>query len=415
MLRDLRSLTVRASAGRPTRRTVLGGLAGAVTLAACAPPPPPSVVSSAVGGSNASGVGATDVGPRLATDRSAEDKLVRFSNWTDYLDRSTDNRTYPTLGAFTAATGIKVSYVEDIDDNDAYFSKIAPQLRSHQDFGRDLVVFSDWMINRIMREQLAAPLDHTVMPHAGNVLEALHNVTFDTGRRFSLPWQSGFAGIAYNRKVLGRDVKSMADLWAADLKGRVTLLSEMRDTVGLIMLAQGSDITGPFTRTEIQRGFDEVAKRVADGHVRRIKGNAYVEDFKSGNAVAGFAWSGDIFSLNAEMGNDDWRFVLPDSGGILWSDDAMIPVTSPHRTAAMKLLDYYYQPEVAAQVAAWVQFICPVRGAQAAMEKVDPTLTDNPFIFPTADYLKSYTHEFRALTTDEDTEYSKTWARVIGN
>lgn len=396
---------------RPTRRDLLAGLAGAAglgALAACAAPPPPP-------GAGPTGASAGSPSPSLAPDRSDTEKLVRFSNWTEYVDRSEDNKTFPTLLAFTKATGIKVDYLEDIDDNDTYVAKIAPQWRAHQDFGRDLLVLSDWMVNRMMGEQLAAPLDHALIPNAANVLDALHNVTYDPGRKFSLPWQSGFAGLAYNRRKLGRDLKNVADLWAPDLKGRVTLLSEMRDTVGLIMLAQGTDVSKPFDQAAMERGFEEVRKRIADGSVRRVRGNSYVEDFKSGNAVAGFAWSGDIFSLNSDLGNSDWRFVMPESGGILWSDTAIIPATSPHRANAQRLLNYYYDPAVAARVAAYVNYICPVKGAQEAMTKVDPELATSPFIFPTADYLTRYAREFRALTPQEDTRYSAAWAKVVGN
>ncbi len=393
---------------RPTRRGLLTGLAGLSALGAlgaCAsPPPPPSAAT-----------GTRSPTPQLAPDQSATDKTVRFSNWTEYLDRSQDNRSFPSLVAFTQATGITVDYHEDIDDNDTYVAKVTPQWRAHQDFGRDLLVLSDWMVNRIMRDQLAAPLDHAVIPNVKNVLTALHDVSYDPGRHYTLPWQSGFAGIAYNRKKLGRDLKTVEDLWAADLKGRVTLLSEMRDTVGLILLAQGTDVSQPFDRAAMERGFEEVRKRIADGNVRRVRGNSYVEDFKSGNAVAGFAWSGDIFSLRSDLGTDDWQFVMPESGGVLWSDTALIPSTSPHRTNAMRLLNYYYDPAVAARVAAYVNYICPVQGAQAAMEKIDPELATSPFIFPTTDYLAKYAREFRALSPQEDTEYSATWAKGVGN
>jgi spermidine/putrescine transport system substrate-binding protein len=398
------------AAFRPTRRNVLAGFAGAAglgALAGCAAPAPPPAATASSAGASAS--------IWLAPDRSDSEKLVRFSNWTEYLDRSEDNKSYPSLLAFSKATGIAVDYTENIDDNDTYVAKVAPLWRARKDFGADLVVLSDWMVNRIMTDQLAAPLDHSRIPNAKNVLTALHDVSYDPGRRYSLPWQSGFAGLAYNRKKLGRDLRTVADLWAPDLKGRVTLLSEMRDTVGLIMLAQGTDVSKPFDKTAMERGFDEVRRRIADGYVRRVRGNSYIEDFKSGNAVAGFAWSGDIFSLRSDLGTQDWQFVMPESGGILWSDTALIPVTTPHRANAERLLDYYYDPAVAAQVAAYVNYICPVQGAQAAMEKIDPALATSPFIFPTADYLATYAKEFRALSPTEDADYSATWAKVVGN
>jgi len=201
-----------------------------------------------------------------------------------------------------------------------------------------------------------------------------------------------------------------------DLKGKITVLSEFRDTVGLIMLSQGVDISGTFTKDQVAAGMDEVTKRVADGNIRRIKGNAYMEDLKSGNAIAGIVWSGDISILRAETENDNWEFVVPDSGGTLWSDNMMIPITSTHRRNAMKLMDFYYRPDIAAQVAAYVNYICPVTGAQEEMQKIDPELAESPLIFPTSQWITERNVKgFRALSAAEDEEYSKMWAKVVGN
>ncbi len=400
----LRELAAMARTGL-TRRQALGlagGGAAAALLAGCAPPKPP-----------AAGGAATQVLPK---DISASDKTLKWANWTAYLDFDDKTKTYPTLETFMKQTGMKVSYSEDIEDNDSYFNKVAPQLRAGQDIGRDIVVFTDWMANRVVRDQLVQPLELIRMPHAANLLEPLKDVSFDPGRQHSLTWQSGFAGIGYNKAKIGRDLKTLDDLWADDLKGRVVVLSEFRDTAGLIMQQQGVDISGPFARTQVEKAFAEVTKRIADGHIRRVKGNSYLEDLKSGNAVAGIVWSGDLFVLKAETGDDSWQFTIPDSGGTLWSDNMMVPITSPRRKNAEKLMDYYYQPEVAALVAQFVTYICPVQGAQAEMEKLDPELAKSPFIFPDAAYLKAHKIQgFRALNTQEDADYSALWASVVGN
>ena len=147
-----------------------------------------------------------------------------------------------------------------------------------------------------------------------------------------------------------------------------------------------------------------------------MKGNAYLEDLKAGNAVAGIVWSGDMFVLRAETGNDNWEFVIPDSGGTLWSDNMMLPITARHRKNAHKLIDYYYDPKVAAEVAAYVNYVCPVEGAQAEMEKLDKELAQSPFIFPTESYIKQHNIQgFRALSASEDADYSAMWAKVVGN
>jgi spermidine/putrescine transport system substrate-binding protein len=390
-----RSLSRRALLGS----SLLGGAAAA--LSACAPPAPP-----------ASGAAQLD----LPEDRSDVEKIMRWANWTAYLDYDEETKKYPTLEAFIKRTGIQVTYAEDIDDNDTYFNKIAPQLRAGQDIGRDMFVFTDWMANRIIRDQLCQPLDLIRMPHATNIREQLKDVSFDPGRQFSLTWQSGFGGIGYDREKVGRELKTVEDLWADDLKGRVVVLSEMRDTVGVTMLSQGVDINGPFGKTEFDNAINEIDKRISEGYIRRVRGNSYLEDLKSWNAVAGIVWSGDLFVLRAETENDNWQFTIPESGGTLWSDNMMVPITSPHRRNALKVMDYYYEPAVAAQVAAWVNYVCPVEGAREEMEKIDPELAKSPFIFPDAAYLRDNNIQiFRALSPEEEAEYSEAWAKVVGN
>jgi spermidine/putrescine transport system substrate-binding protein len=381
--------------------STLGVGAAGAALSACAPPLPPAG-------------GKADL--KLPADVSATDKSVKWANWTAYLDYDEDAKNYPTLEAFMKETGIKATYSEDVEDNDSYFSKIAPQLRAGQDIDRDIFTLTDWMASRVISAQLCQPLELIRMPNAANLLEPLKDVSFDPGRNYSLTWQSGFAGIGYNKAKVGRELKSIEDLWAEDLKGRVVALTEFRDTAALIMQSQGVDISGNFTEADIQKAFDEVSKRIADQNIRRMRGNSYLEDLKSGNAVAGIVWSGDLFILRAETEDDNWEFVIPDSGGTLWSDNMMVPITSKHRRNAQTLMNYYYDPAVAAEVAAWVNYVCPVQGAQEELAKTDPELAESPFIFPSTEYIKERNiQNFRALTPQEDQDYSAMWAKVVGN
>lgn len=395
----------RAGAGILSRRSLLGAGAlglGVGALGACAPPEPPT------------GGGAAEL--ELPEDRSATDKIVRWANWTAYLDMDDAGKRYPTLEAFEEESGLDISYTEDIDDNDSYFNKIAPQLRAKQDIKRDIFTFTDWMANRIIREGLCQPLELLRMPNASNLLEPLQEVSFDPGRQHSLTWQSGFAGIGYHKGKVGRELRALEDLWSEDLKGRISVLSEFRDTLGLIMLEQGVDPSQEFTETEFQSAIDEVDQRLRDGYIRRIKGNSYLNDLKSGNAVAGIVWSGDLFVLRAETEDEDWEFVIPESGGMLWSDNLMVPITSHHRRNAQAVMNHYYDPAVAAEVAAWVNYVCPVEGAQEEMEKIDPELAESPFIFPGEDYIADHNIKgFRALTATEDADYSAAWAKAVGN
>ena len=409
-------------AGSPfTRRSLLTGVGlGALGagLSACAPPLPPWGNGPAPTATGTATAAAAAPSTQLPTDRSATDKTVAWANWTAYLDYDEEKKNYPTLEAFIKESGIQASYSEDVDDNDSYVAKIKPQLQAspRQDIKRDIFTLTDWMANRVIRDGLVQPLDLIRMPHVANLRDSLKDVSFDPGRHYSLTWQSGFAGIGYDKSKVGRELKSLADLWAPDLKGKITVLSEMRDTVGLIMQQQGVDITGKFTKDQVAAAMDEVSKRIADGNIRRVKGNAYMEDLKSGNAIAGIVWSGDLFVLRAETENENWEFVIPDSGGTLWSDNMMVPITSTHRRNAMALMDYYYRPDVAAQVAAYVNYVCPVVGAQEEMKKIDPELADSPFIFPSEAWIKDHKIAgFRALDPQEDAEYSAMWAKVVGN
>jgi spermidine/putrescine transport system substrate-binding protein len=377
----------------------LGGLAAALT--ACAPPEPP-----------AGGLAALE----LPTDLSETEKIVRWANWTAYLDYDEEAKVYPTLEAFQKKYGIKATYSEDIDDNDSYFNKVAPQLRARQDIGKDIFTFTDWMANRVIRERLCQPLELITMPNASNLLPSLQDVSFDPGRNFSLTWQSGFAGIGYDRSKTGKELKTLDDLWTPELKGRVVVLSEYRDTAGLIMQQQGVDISGPFSKEQFEEAVAVVDEKISEGYIRRVRGNSYLEDLKSGNAVAGIVWSGDLFILRAETENDNWQFVIPESGGTLWSDNLMVPITSTHRRNAQTLMNYYYDPKVAAEVAAWVNYVCPVQGAQQEMEKIDPELAASPFIFPSEAYIRDNNIQgFRALSPREDQEFSEIWAKVVGN
>jgi spermidine/putrescine transport system substrate-binding protein len=393
---------------RLSRRSVLAGAAGAGLVAALAACGTGSTKTGGGGGASATGAAK----PKAAVDRSDTEKVVNWANWTLYLDYDDKTKKYPTLEAFQKQTGIKATYAEDIDDNDTYYGKIQAQLKNGQDIGKDVIVFTDWMVARCIRQGFAQQFDKSQMPNAKNLVPKLQNVDFDPGRQYSIPWQSGFGVIAWNKQKVPGGLKSVSDLWKPELKGRVEVLSEMRDTIGLILLEQGVDISGKFTSDQFNKALEVVQTQINSGQIRQVKGNSYKEDLISGDALAAIAWSGDIFQINAENG-DKWGLTLPEAGGTLWSDNLMIPIGSPHKKNAEKLIDYYYDPKVAATVEDWVNYICPVEGAQAEMEKIDPDLAKSPWIFPTEDFLKN-AKVFRTLTPDEETQFSEAFQKVIG-
>jgi len=387
---------VRSQLSRRTLLRGVGGVGAAAALAAC-------------------GTGKDDSATKpkaTVADKSDTDKVVNWANWTLYLDYDDKTKKYPTLEEFQTKTGIKATYAEDIDDNDTYYGKVQGQLKTGQDIGKDVITLTDWMVGRIIRNGYAQKLDKANIPNAKNLIPKFTDVDFDPGRTHSLTWQGGYAGVAYNKSKVPGGLKTVSDLWKPELKGRVEVLSEMRDTIGLIMLEQGKDISQDFTEDDFMNAIDALQKQVDSGQIRQVKGNSYKEDLISGDALAVIGWSGDIFQINAENG-DKWEFVLPESGGTLWADNMLVPVGSPHKKNAEKLMDFYYDPKVAATVASYVNYICPVEGAQAEMEKSDPDLAKSPYIFPTDADLKKV-HVFRGLKPDEETKYSEAFAKVTG-
>ncbi len=373
-----------------TRRRLLGALAASAALAGC---------------------GTRGVPGQTTVSQDPNDRTITWANWTLYLDYDRKTRSFPTLEAFEEESGYAVEYREDIDDNVSFNGKVGPQLSRGLDIGYDLVTPSDSLIAQWIAKGWAAPLDKANIPNAKNLLPELENVAFDPGRVYSLTYQSGFGGLVWNKQRVPNGLRTMDDLWAPELKGKVVVLSEVQDTVGLVMLAQGVDIDKPFTAEEFMRALAVIEEQVKSGQIKQVKGNSYKEDLINEQAWAAMAWSGDIFQINAEEG-DKWEFALPDTGGTLWSDNMMIPVTASNPTGAQALMNYYYRPDVAAQVAAYVNYVCPVQGAQEEMAKIDPELAQSEWIFPTDEILdKSFV--FRPLTPEEQVQYTDAFGRVI--
>ena len=390
----IRQLVLQARKSQLSRRNLLQGAgigAATLTLAACAP-----------GGAAA---------PQPAKDVSATDKTLTWSNWPAYIDED-DSGNYPTLVRFQDETGIAVEYKVDVDDNNTYYGTIKDQLELGQDTGADTFCLTEWMVARLIRFGYVQELDAANIPNKKNLAPALLNPDFDPGRTKSLPWQNGFAGIAWNTEEIPAGLESVDELWDPKLKGKVTVLSEMRDTMGLILLSQGVDISSAdWGSDQYAAAIAVLEEHVTSGQIFGIKGNEYMQDFVSGDAIAAIAWSGDITVLNAEAGYEKWKFALPSAGGTLWGDTFVVPMGSPRKANAEALMNYYYEPEVAAEVAAWVNYITPVVGAQEVAASLYPELADNQLIFPNAETL-SNAHIFRTLESADDQEFNAEFQRV---
>jgi len=371
---------------------------GAALLAACG-----------IGGNGSSAPTARATTPAATGgDLSGE---LNFSNWPFYIDTSEEDETeHQTLLDFQEEYGVTVNYFEDINSNDEYFGRVRNQLANGEDIGRDIIVLTDWMAGRLIRLGWAEELDHSRIPNFANLREALQSPSFDPERAYSLPWQSGLTGIGYNPEATGRELTSINDLFDEELAGRVTFLSEMRDTMGLIMASMEIDpLDHAFA--DYERAIQRLQGAVDDGQVRQFTGNEYTTDLAAGNIAAAIAWSGDIIQL--QFDNPDLQFVVPDEGALLWSDNMLIPANAQNKANAETFMDFVYRPAIAAQIAAWVNYITPVDGAQEAMEDVDPELVAFDLIFP-PDEMLAGTFDFKQLDEEEEEEYQNLFQGVIG-
>jgi spermidine/putrescine transport system substrate-binding protein len=385
-----------------TRRTALAGLgasATALTLAACAP-------------------AATKKELTPAKDLSASEKSLIWHNWSLYMDED-DAGNYPTLQKFEAQTGIKVEYKIEIDDNDTYFSKVQKQLAQGQDIGADVACPTEWMAAKWIQSGFVQKYDAANIPNKANLAPAYLGAAHDPNRDYSMPYQGILAGITYNKveykKATGKDAPtSLEDLWNPALKGRVGVLSEMRDTIGLILMAQGIDITSESSLTEdaFMNAIDFFAGKVSDGQIARIKGNSYSEDLENGDTIAAIAWSGDTVQLNLSAETEKYGFFIPESGTTISADSFVVPMGATHKANVEELINYYYDPKVAAELAAWVNYVTPVVGAQEEAMKIDPALAENQLIFPSEEFLKN-THGFRALSAEESVKFSQAFQDVL--
>lgn len=393
-----------ARAGVPRRRLLqaaaLGGaaMAGSPLLAAC----------GTAGTSNTSASAKPS-----APDKSDTDKTLNFSNWQLYIDVDAKNQNvHPTLDQFKAKTGVTVAYTEDINDNDSFYAKIAPALRAGQDTGRDLMALTDWMAARLVRQGYVEKVDHSLTPNVqANLIDSLKSPSWDPNRDYSAPWQSGVTGIAYNAAKTG-EVKNIEELLTRpDLKGKVTVLTEWRDTMGLIMLQQGADPSN-FTADQFNNAIDYLQKANDSGQIRQFTGNDYSSLLTNGTAWACMAWSGDVVQLQAD--NPNIKFVQPEAGMMIWADNMLIPNMAQHTKNATELMNFYYDPAIAAELTAYVQYICPVKGAKEAMTKIDKTLVDNPLIFPDEAFLAK-THLFMGLDEATEKTYAAAFNKVKGS
>lgn len=301
---------------------------------------------------------------------------VTISNWPLYIDRR-------TVGDFEQATGVSVRYIEDVNDNSEFFGKLQPLLSQGESGGRSLFVVTDWMANRMRELGYLQAFDSSAFEtFPDNLVPSLRSPAFDPDRSFSAPWQSGMTGLIV-RRDLAPQVRSICDLFDTRYRGKVEMLTELYDTVPLVMKCDGID-PNEASDDDWMRAIDRIGAAAESGQIRRFTGNDYASDLSSGNAVAVIGWSGDAVQLQADNPNIEWR--MPTEGCILWSDNMVIPVGAPNPTAAQAFIDYVYEPRVAAQIAAYVNYVSPVDGVREVLRRTDPETADNELIFPSDEF-----------------------------
>src|SRR3954468_13024838 len=353
------------------------------------------------------GVKGTDQGgPKTtaATHPKVAIKQLNFSNWPLYIDKQVlkdFEKKYP---------GSHVRYTEEINDNEEFFGKVRQQLQRGDSLDRDIVALTDWMAARWVKSGWVEPKDKRNIPNEKNLTETLRNPVWDPGRKFSLPWQSGTTALGYNPKKTGRKLNSIGGLLDPKLKGKVTMLSDPHDSAGLMVLLAGKK-TEDAGIDDVLAGIDKIDQENKKGQIRRFTGNDYTTDMAKGNAWVSVAYSGDLFQLRKDVPGVE--FIIPDEGALLWTDNMMIPQKPPHAYAAETMMNFVYEPQIAAQLAAAIAYVSPVVGTQEAMQKIDPSLVHAPTVFPD-DATRAKLHPYVTLTASEERQMNEAMQKVTG-
>jgi spermidine/putrescine transport system substrate-binding protein len=377
--------------GRPghARRLGIGALALAAALAI-----------AACGGGGVESSGSTDVQTVKVTGKPSGDLTI--SNWPLYID----NKTVPD---FEKATGVHVKYIEDVNDNAEFFGKLQPLLAQGQSGGRSIFVVTDWMAKKMYDLGYVQNLDKSAIPNVKkNLLPAFRHPTFDPNRDFSVPWQSGMTGLIV-RTDLAPNVKSICDLFDPKYKGKVDMLTEIPDTVPLVMKCMGVNLDHA-TVDDWLAAIDKIKGAAESGQIRRFTGNDYARDLTSGDVDAVIGWSGDAVQLQAS--NPDIKFVMPKEGCMIFSDNMVIPVGAPNPTAAEAWMNYVYDPKNQAQITDYNYYFSPVSGVKPILQKIDPKAANSELIFPTKSFTKTC-DVAPTLTPDELQQVTQAFDAVV--
>ena len=403
------------------------GLCLALVLASCGiePEDSPSGTSSVDPGGSG---GATDSAAPSQTavgGGELEDEL-NFANWPLYIDAD-DPADSPTLQQFEEETSVDVTYTEAIEDNNSFFGEIQPALAEGDDTGYDIIVMTDWMIGNMARLGYLEPIDveRDVPNFVENTDPKYLERTYDPGNQYSVPWQSGITGIGYNDKEVDEEITSLSQLFDPEFIqkycGRIGMFSEMRDSMSFALLYNG------VTPSEATIEDAEAAQQVLLDQapcVRDYYGNEFAQGFADESLLITMAWSGDVFQLKLEDDTEHLQFVVPDEGGIIWTDNMAIPKGAQHPNAALAMMNHVYDPEVAAQLAEYIAYVSPVPTAKdIILQHVEEAETgedaddlrdvaESPLVFPTEEMLDNL-YSYKVLDEEEERIWNELFDEVI--
>jgi spermidine/putrescine transport system substrate-binding protein len=347
-----------------------------------------------------------------------------WANWPAYIDIDEETGGYPTIEKFTSETGIEVSYSEDINDNEEFFGRIQPDLSAGNPTGYDLIVLTDWMIERMIRLGYVEPLDASKIPNfAANAADLYKDPWYDPDNRYSMAWQSGITGIGYNPTLTGREITKFDDLLDPEFKGRVGMFSEMRDTMSLAILSLGVDPENA-TVDDARRAHDKLLEAAQAGQFRNFYGNEYYDELANGNLALTIAWSGDVSQMKL-YDNADVEFVVPDEGGMLWVDNMCIPKRAEHPLDAHLMMNFWYELDNAVALTEYIGYFSPVKGvvervradAEAAADEGDQETADIYEVVadtanPSEEALQNV-HNYKLLDEDEEREWNDLFNEVV--
>ncbi|MEO5966447.1 MAG: extracellular solute-binding protein [Candidatus Limnocylindrales bacterium] len=406
-----------------SRRTILKGaaLGGVATFIAACTGSKANPAASAAATPAASAAASADASaePTAAASQVATGPLM-FANWPAYIDlagAAGDSGEYapgssPTLEEFKKQYGVDVNYQEKIGDNPSFVETIKPALVAGLNTGWDLIVITDWMASKIVTSGWVEKIDHANVPNCtANLADSLKNLPWDPGNDSHYPWQSGMTGVGYNAKTLTEnkiaEPTKIADIYALPAD-KLSFLSEARDTFGLGLLKLGID-ANPETITldDLQKVADDIQPLVDKG--LRFTGNEYLQDFAQKKVWAAFVWSGDL----ASSGGEDDRFIVPEEGALIWTDNMLIPKGAVNKYTAELMMNYVYDPRIAAQIANYVYYVSPVKGAAEEIKKLDPEAAANPLLFPTPEIVAKQ-HNFQALSDEQESKLNDLYSTLSG-